>query len=450
MAANPAFTLKKNLRFVSANVADRTEIPPINVNTQATVVYPSVWFADATNVGAKPSVSIPVQSAARSLALLRTSIYNRILQHSLVLNEVLLYLELIFHENPSQATDNWASFGRAICAPGAQVTIENLYNRVDVNDPFDIIDGAAVPASQDLWMTMYLTSIYRICGIENATYRQHVVEVITDRIHARGAPQNINMALVGGTYLGWATDKWYCAMIAIIDMFLAKFPKNALAESRIGTITSRHRDCSAWMDLSFLCSILDADISQVAAWLWSKGLGENFKALIKAGEEVDQIDSYMPYLTDLSLSPKSPYSAAVNPHIHFWVHIIGICLGVARSQNARVVGTINVAGLAAMGMVCGYAYRQRTEAVQQFTETGIPAAGPEDDDDIMVDDEDEQVALPESLDGEDWFVWYQDANFELRPQVQDVIKGIWSRLQETRAGTVGQYARDYAVAGPPE
>lgn len=89
-------------------------------------------------------------------------------------------------------------------------------------------------------------------------------------------------------------------------MYMVKLPRHPFAEIRIGTITSRFRDCSAVMDLAFLGEILNADCYEVASWIWSKNLGDDFKRIQHQGEEADKPDSYTPYLTDLGLSPKSP------------------------------------------------------------------------------------------------------------------------------------------------
>lgn len=43
-----------------------------------------------------------------------------------------------------------------------------------------------------------------------------------------------------------------------------------------------------------------------------KNLGDDFKRIQHQGEEADKPDSYTPYLTDLGLSPKSPYSTTAS------------------------------------------------------------------------------------------------------------------------------------------
>lgn len=84
-------------------------------------------------------------------------------------------------------------------------------------------------------------------------------------------------------------------------------------------------------------------------------------------------------------------------------------LGVPRSQNARIVGNINLAGLASMGMICGYAHRRRTEATQQYSASGVPIEIENDEEEILEEEED-NIAIPRSLEGDIWFAWFQDSD----------------------------------------
>lgn len=102
-------------------------------------------------------------------------------------------------------------------------------------------------------------------------------------------------------------------------MFLVRFPSHELSEVRIGTVTSRHKDCSVLQSLQYIKKIFTMTFPQLSLWLWSRSLCTEFKSVFKTGEEINKRDSYMPYLMELQLSAKSPYSTVVNPNIHFFL-----------------------------------------------------------------------------------------------------------------------------------
>lgn len=106
------------------------------------------------------------------------------------------------------------------------------------------------------------------------------------------------------------------------------------------------------------------------------------------------------------------------------------------------MGEVNRPTLAIMGMICGYAYHIKTEAALQFSEEGIPIPPPGQHLGGNVFDAD-GPETPPNLDGERWFRWYQDNNYEMPPVVCRTVHGILAPILETRDGTVGRYGRDY-------
>lgn len=409
-----------NMCLIAEKPEDRI---PVNAFApfNAPSVYPSVWFAAEANAGRKPQITMPATGENRSLAAMRASISQRVVANTLSLAECMLYLELAIANRPETLTENWTSFGRTIGARGEPVSLTSLYERVNSDAPINLLVGGNVTERDDLWLLIIIVSIYRVCNIDRADHRQRVCNEINARLRSLGGPANIDISVVCFNCIGWGRDLSFCALIACIDMYMVKLPRHPLAEIRIGTKTSRFRDCSAITDLTFLCETLNADFTEVAAWMWSKNLNDDFKRVRHQGEEVDKPDSYTPYLRDLRLSPKSPYSTKSNPHLHFWIHIIGVCLGSTRSQNSRIVGDINIAGLSQMGMICGYAYLSRSEAA----------------------DGTDPPRQPNSLCGDEWYDWYKDAKFEVPDVVNRLMSGIWGRLNQTRERTIGRYAKTY-------
>lgn len=437
IAANPEDRIKlrplalaplwRHMCRIAVAPEDRMEIRSIvYVTDNFKPEYASTWFATPANDGSKPQVTLPTVTAARTLAALRMSVKHRIATNAAVLHESMLYIELAISRITSPLEANWTSFGRVIGAANAQVALSDLYNRVNGEDPWESVQGVAATERDDLWMIMYLVSIYRICNTKYKDYRQIVCAEINASLRSRGAPKQIDITNVYKHYKIWIWNQWFCALIASVDMYMSKFPFHVLAEVRIGTITSRFRDFSALMDLVFLTETLDADISEVSAWIWSNNVADDFQRVLKDGEEIDKMDSYTPYLTDLRLSMKSPYSASSNPSLHFWVNIIGVCLGAVRSHNARIDEYLNFHGLTIHGIICGYAYRSRTEAKRLCSDQGLRAP-----------------AMPNDLNGDSWLGWLKKAKFGIPPEACQLFSNVFARLHYTRDGTVGRFAYKY-------
>lgn len=317
-------------------------------------------------------MKLPKVTDVLTLAALRNSVRSRIGTVELGIHEAVLYVDLVFRKTKMVLASEWTSFGRSIGDVTLPVGLENLYDRIDDDVNIDLASGAPVtPEACDHWLVMYIMAVYRVCQIDREDYRQIVVAAVNAKMQSRGSPAGVDILTGSGFYKSWVANPWYRAFAAFIDMYLVKNPDHPLAEVRIGTILSRFRDCSALMDLTYVVKILGINFSELTLWIWSKSLAMDFIKINKSNEEVEITDSYTPYMMDLRLTGKSPYSASTNPHFHFWVHVIGTCLGIVRSQNSRIVGYINQNGLALSAMVCGYAFHNRTEAARQFARKGI-------------------------------------------------------------------------------
>ena len=78
---------------------------------------------------------------------------------------------------------------------------------------------------------------------------------------------------------------------------------------------------------------------------------------LRTSEELDSPRSFMPYLRDLNLSSKSPYSASNNSSTHFWLHAIGVLTAVSRSANAKSFGTTKFRELLNQAISVAYCLR---------------------------------------------------------------------------------------------
>lgn len=343
-------------RVVSAVPAERMLLNEITVGHEEPPTYPSEWFAN--HPGSRPTIKL--SSTGTAVQVLRETVADGILRSSLSLPAVKRYLYQAFVEHPSILPNNWTTFGVEIGVAGGRVTIGDILLYEVCNDVITPVTIPNITADDDLWICIYLCGIYRIMNISNDQYRLNVGSNINQQLSANRAPSGVT---TGGysVYRHFMADPDYLKLIAAIDMYLHKFKKHKFSPVRVGTITSRYKDCASLLDVSHLKTMTGMNCGAIGRWIWVSQLFKEMERLSLAGQEIDQADSYMPYMMEFALADKSPYSTAVNPHMHFWVHVIGCRLGNQRSKNAKNVGNVNTNALIIHGLLFGYAISKISE-----------------------------------------------------------------------------------------
>lgn len=354
-------------RIVSIIPAERMVLNEIVVGHEEPPTYPSEWFAN--HPGSRPTIKL--SNSSSTLQSLRETVADGILRSSMSLPSVKRYIYQVFIENPSILANDWTTFNIAIGNTGARVTIADLLQYEPCDDVIMPVTTPNITADDDLWIIIYICGIYRIMNISNDQYRLNVGSTINQQLAANRAPSGVT---TGGysVYRHFMADPDYLKVIAAIDMYLHKFKKHKFSPARVGTITSRYKDCASLLDVSHLKTMTGMNCGAIGRWIWVAQLFKEMERLSFAGQEIDQADSYMPYMMEFALADKSPYSTAVNPHMHFWVHVVGCRLGNQRSKNAKNVGNVNTNALIIHGLLFGYAISKISEARMFYSETGIP------------------------------------------------------------------------------
>lgn len=135
---------------------------------------------------------------------------------------------------------------------------------------------------------------------------------------------------------------------------------------------------------------------ELAQWVWSDKIADQFSAVLKTGEEIEQEYSYATCAIDFYLTIKSPYGSGVNPDLHLWIHTIGVSMQEARSVNARVVGNQVKSATFANAMVVAFVMQRYPSLAKQF---GGLTEALDDEKELAHDDED---ALPVGRDPNIW------------------------------------------------
>ncbi|CAN7995453.1 unnamed protein product, partial [Ixodes hexagonus] len=161
----------------------------------------------------------------------------------------------------------------------------------------------------------------------------------------------------------------YIKLVAAPDMFFNRFLDHELAPLRVRTITSRYKNCAIIGDLSHTRLLTKLTMAGVMVWMFITQLQDEMEVAAKPEQEIGQNCpySYAPYLSDLGLSKRSPYSAYASPGIHARIHYFGCLLGSERSMNSRTTAVSGTLFLVRNAVIMVFAYQKNVYPDAQFT-----------------------------------------------------------------------------------
>ena len=171
-------------------------------------------------------------------------------------------------------------------------------------------------------------------------------------------------------------DPTFRKLAAALDMFLCKFPFHEWGCLRIATLPSRYKDCSAFTVIGQFEESTKRDLGYLARFIWSEKVADDLDRIMKRGQEINQDDSYIKYMSDMELVRRSPYSYNVNINLHNWVHCFGTFLGIERHMNAIFISEVGfregamhgsvAAFYGAMGTGSGLVYAGKTKQAKRY------------------------------------------------------------------------------------
>lgn len=192
-----------------------------------------------------------------------------------------------------------------------------------------------------------------------------VSKLIDEQLAKLGAGAIIS-SMIRSVSQGWMQDENFVKLMAGIDMFFIKFPNHDHSILRIGTIPTRYKDCGALTSLHALTEVIGINQQDLSKWMWTNFLCTEMMQLNVSGNELDRLDSYFPYVMEMRLSHKSPYSATVNPNIYLWTHVVGCTMKLKRSLNARMLEKANLHFTITNAAVVAYCLANTSSLTLQF------------------------------------------------------------------------------------
>ncbi|AJR28465.1 nucleoprotein [Manitoba virus] len=426
--------------------------------------YPSVYFEN--NNHHHPTLN--VEQSNYSLEEIRRIVHNGILKGTIRVQHAIRYLYLVGVKVSEILDDDWKSFGVSIGDKGDNVNVFSMLNVVE--DKSAKLDGEETPnvdEKHDGWMVLYLLFIYRFSRATNATYQSLLVDKL--RVQAASAfTGELQLPTPKTTFKSWLNNKNYLKIVAAYDMFFCKFPNNDFAYWRFGTITSRFRDCASLLSLNHLRETAGISGNDLFGWMFMSVLDEESRKMMKEGEELDQSDSYAPYMMDFGLTLKSPYSASACPAVYTWCHFICSWLVSSRSRNARFISDAGVAQLRTNAAIVAYVHSKNYDFELQYTDDPDIISGkvnPNADIDDMIDqsssnnhggdyqdDDNQSVAstgtvieydeLPTSRKPLEWLKFIRARKNQLPPKIERFAIEESQKMVNMRAGSIGKHLYD--------
>lgn len=228
---------------------------------------------------------------------------------NLKINDVKIFLYIYFKGREVDATEAWTSFKVKICETSHKVTPMSLVKAEDAQTTGSENVSGNATEKDDLWMALYLCTIYRVSYIQYEDHRNVILGRLEDQLKTMiedFGNFDIHRSEIYSKYKHFVNDSEYVKLIACCDMFYYKFKTAPEAILRLGTLSSRFKDCASLLTFRHLGEVMGyTDPDEILDWIFVKSLAEKVDRMMKGTEELDNQYSYLPYLSDLQLTTQS-------------------------------------------------------------------------------------------------------------------------------------------------
>ncbi|YP_010229208.1 nucleoprotein [Almendravirus cootbay] len=156
----------------------------------------------------------------------------------------------------------------------------------------------------------------------------------------------------------WINNKEFKKICAMIDLALSIDPTNKYSVLRMGTQTSRNKDCIVIDEMWKMCKIMGEEPENLFELSLETLLS---KEIVGVADLLgDFIGEYSPYVKELGIMNKSPFSATVNPNLHNWINMIGCFFNVGRCMRAKLVEGMHLK-MYLNALAVAYSYRNKVK-----------------------------------------------------------------------------------------
>jgi len=361
------------------------QLPIITTRRPPPPENPSEWFSKHPHK--KPPLFVP-----RKIDDL--DVWERMLGHaledSISPNVALRFMyEYIQNAYSERLTSEWRSYGVVIGKSNELVTPLSLLQVKENDVEWTAPENANLNKQQKFRLFAILIAGYRYGLASEIMQAKNYKTMILGKINQvlRNNPYKLNSDLTlteVNRCKSWYNNLEFRAMIASLDMFWNKFPNSYGAKLRVCTLNSRFKDCCSISELRHLSEVSSKEVTQILQYCFSIKLKDEILAIARPGEENIQYDSYFPYMKDMRLSKKSPYSSSNNILLHHWVAMIGTLLGSDRLFNARIVSEYGLLDSMNSALFVAYAFKKYKSADNARTTEALSKEH-NDNKDVVID-----------------------------------------------------------------
>ncbi|WAK77077.1 MAG: nucleoprotein [Longquan Niviventer coninga ledantevirus 1] len=389
--------------------------------------YPSKWFE--SHKGKKPLLVVKYKTSP--LDNLRGVVKAGIKGQKLDVQVAVAFLYGVFKDVTGVLADDWNSFGVEIGKAGEAVNPFRLLD-VDTKEE-DPPNAGTITATkgEDMWLCFFLLSQYRLQKVTNAEYEKILIKKANLHLNAMPEQNEHTSISTKGGFAAYLMNPNYLRVVAALDMFFHKFKEHEFAIMRFGTLGSRYKDCSALTSLNHIKKLTGLSMEDFMLWIFTDSIADDLEQLAQPGQELDKHDSYAPYMRDMGVSDKSPYSAQANPSIHLFCHAIGTLLHSRRSINARMGPEVDTMSTIKNAQVVAYVLSTCPTFAKGFTKSldTIPGLASKE---VMGE-------LPGEPDPDRWFDYLSEQGFKIPLPIEQHSHDAARSLTNLRPDTVGQH-----------
>ncbi|XP_065281695.1 uncharacterized protein [Dermacentor albipictus] len=425
------FALPGEDRWSSWTLGEPTSRPPPE--------YPSEWFA--AHPGLKPIARIKRCFASEDD--LARFVSAGLASGRLPVEYVVQFMHTEGAKIKDTLTEDWKSFGVTIGCAGETISPWDLLTITEELGQGNLV-SAETPATPNddrmpdrTGLFALVVCIYRLLVAKCHGGRPDYIK----RLHDNNLRLILLIFQCSGQYLEdaeekfgeWIKDRSYLSLIAALDMFLYHFRRHEMAILRAGTHVSRYKHCTVLNDIAHVCWVTELETTELFEWVFVERAADELYMIHRKGQELYVAHSYAPYLSDLGLSQRSPYSATANPLIHYWCNATAALMDSSQGQKSRITYHGDLSGATINAMVLAYAkwehsltllgpilwkvdeYRQKTLAKENAPR--------------------EFGQMPKMFKAAEWYQYLWEKSFIIDPQIS---KHCLSKLRTVmRNGSVG-------------
>nr|UCD53690.1 MAG: nucleocapsid protein [Mononegavirales sp.] len=285
----------------------------------------------------------------------------------------------------------------------------------------------------DFSLCVYLCGLFRIGRYRVDTYRNDLMDHLLGQCKSVYSAFTVQVTANNDFYNHWSNDQTLCKICAAIDMFFHFNKKVQEAVIRWGTIVCRFRDCAATGTLGHVCQVTGMGVRELATWIMNETVAIEYATIMTPEQEYGNAYSFAPYLVDLGISRRSPYSAAVNPNLHFWGQLACYFLTSSRAKNARVLPNLEYSALIKSAMLLAFAVSRTPKLVTWYAPQGQKFT--EDPDEF-----DAPGQMPKERHSGKWLAWFRGLDYEFTHEMEQFALTAVHHGGQGRPNSVAEFA----------